>query len=155
MCVWLVLADDSDVEKAHLGRCRDDQRNWELLTCLHRLSEAAAAAHLRRGQSRDHRCHRPAAERVVPTVGPHLTKKAVNHVHMPIRGKTALTQTQARQLSCASVMNEPPLFIKKVLEALLTSAVSNSLSRSSGGSRTHLLLGRLSTGSSCSPIKTE
>lgn len=155
MCVWLELADDSDGEKAYLGRCRDDQRNWELLTCPHRPSEAAAAARLRQGRSRDHRCHRPAAERVVPTGGPHLTKKAFNHVHIPVRGERARTQTQARQLSCASVKNKPPLFIKNVLEALFTSAVSNSLSRASGGSRTHLLLGRLSTGSSCAPMKTE
>lgn len=126
------------------------QPNWELLTCLHHLSEAEAAAHLRQGQSQHCRQRHPSAVRVVPAGGPHLTKKTFIHVHMPIGGKMALRQMQARQRSFLSVMNKPPLLIKKVLEALFTSAVSNSLSSSSGGSLTHLFL---STGSSCTPKK--
>lgn len=49
----------------------------------------------------------------------------------------------------------PALFIKKVLEALLSWAFSNRLSSLSGGSFTHCFLGLLSSGSSKTSEKHE
>lgn len=68
---------------------------------------------------------------------------------MPTGGKMAAIRMFVHQVR--RMKNEPPLLIKKVLEPLLTGADSNILSSSTGGSRTHLLLRRLSTGSSCTP----
>lgn len=52
-----------------------------------------------------------------------------------------------------SDINRPPLFIKKVLKALLSWAFSNRLRSLSGGSLTHRLLCRLSSRSSETPEK--
>lgn len=96
----------------------------------------------------------------------HNTKEA--HLYHPLHSHIPITSAITdiyqhmhirltvcyRKLAYIKTTHRPPLFIKKVLKALLSSAFSNKLRSLSGGFLSHRLLRLLFSGSSDTPGKT-